>query len=142
MAVYENILWASKGHREGSNRVYPIYDWEQSDVWHAIAKYKWAYNHLYDKMFQYGVPDKDMRVSSIIHETGIHGLKYLQEVEPQTFEKLTQRIGGINTYNKLYEKDGYAIFKRKETLDNIVTLAKFWKDVLAQDEERPQTHMR
>lgn len=109
--VYDDILWASKGHREGSNRVYPIYDWEQSDVWHAIATHHWSYNHLYDKMFQYGVPDKDMRVSSIIHETGIHGLKYLQEVEPQTFEKLTQRIGGINTYNKLYEKDGYAVKK-------------------------------
>lgn len=109
--VYKGINWASRGHREGVYRCYPVYDWELSDVWHAIAKYKWAYNHLYDKMFQYGVPNKDMRVSSIIHETGIHGLKYLQEVEPQTFEKLTQRIGGINTYNKLYEKDGYSVKK-------------------------------
>ena len=42
----------------------------------------------------------------------------------------------VEALRKFYEKDGYAIFKRKETLDNIVTLAKFWKEVLAQDEER------
>lgn len=42
----------------------------------------------------------------------------------------------VEALRKFYEKDGYAIFRRKETLDNIVTLAKFWKDVLAQDEER------
>lgn len=42
----------------------------------------------------------------------------------------------VEALRKFYEKDGYAIFKRKETLGNLVTLAGFWQDVLAQDEER------
>lgn len=110
-ASYKDILWASKGYRAGVFRLYPIYDWEDSDVWHAIAKYKWSYNHLYDKMFQLGIPAHQMRVSSIIHETGIHGLKYLKEAEPKTFERLSLRIGGVNTYNMMYKKDAYSVKK-------------------------------
>lgn len=37
---------------------------------------------------------------------------------------------------KFYEKDNYAIFKKEETLDNLVKLAHFWQDVGNQDPER------
>ena len=37
---------------------------------------------------------------------------------------------------KFYEKDDYALLKRKSTLDNLVCLARFWQDVSNQDEER------
>ncbi len=37
---------------------------------------------------------------------------------------------------KFYERDSYAIFKKDETLDNIMILAKFWQDVNLQDSER------
>ena len=109
--VYKDITWASKGHRDGCFRCYPIYDWCVSDVWKAISNHRWLYNSMYDKMFQLGVPSNNMRVSSIIHETGIHGLKFLQEAEPRTFDRLVNRIGGINTYNQLYKKDMYAVKK-------------------------------
>ena len=37
---------------------------------------------------------------------------------------------------KFYERDSYAIFKKNETLDNIMILAKFWQDINLQDSER------
>lgn len=37
---------------------------------------------------------------------------------------------------KFYERDSYAIFKKDETLDNIMILAKFWQDINLQDSER------
>lgn len=37
---------------------------------------------------------------------------------------------------KFYERDSYAIFRKDETLDNIMILAKFWQDVNLQDSER------
>ena len=109
---YFDKTWASKGHRENTWKLYPIYDWCVSDVWKAISNNKWSYNEMYDKMFKLGIPAAQMRVSSIIHETGIHGLKFLQQAEPKTFDRLVNRIGGINTYNQLYKKDGtYTIHK-------------------------------
>lgn len=51
--VYKDILWASRcKHQKNSYHIYPIYDWELSDIWHAISKFKWKYNSLYDKLFQ------------------------------------------------------------------------------------------
>lgn len=37
---------------------------------------------------------------------------------------------------KFYEKDNYKLFKKEETLQNLVRLAHFWQDVNNQDEER------
>lgn len=37
---------------------------------------------------------------------------------------------------KFYERDSYALFKKNETLENLMKLAKFWQDVNLQDNER------
>ncbi len=80
---------------------YPIYDWGVSDVWKAINDNKWPYNSIYDAQFRYGVPIQKMRVSNIHHETAVSSLFYLQEMEPQTYQKLTNRIGGIDMAGKM-----------------------------------------
>jgi predicted phosphoadenosine phosphosulfate sulfurtransferase len=80
----------------------PIYDWATDDVWSYIAKEQCRYNNVYDDLFRHGVPLKDLRVSSLVH--GIvsgHALRVLQEVEPETYERLVRRLPGIGTYSKL-----------------------------------------
>ena len=47
-----------------------------------------------------------MRISNLTHETAIKNIYYAQEIEPKTFEKLTQRIGGIDMASKI-NKDYY-----------------------------------
>lgn len=37
---------------------------------------------------------------------------------------------------KFYEKDGYALLKREETFDDLITLAQFWNDISNQDTDR------
>lgn len=37
---------------------------------------------------------------------------------------------------KFYERDGYALLKKEETFDDIITLAHFWEDVSNQDKDR------
>lgn len=37
---------------------------------------------------------------------------------------------------KFYERDGYALLRREDTLDNIIDLASFWRDVSSQDADR------
>lgn len=48
--------------------------------------------------------------------------------------KLGIKITTTEALRKFYEKDKYAILKREETLDNLETLAQFWKSVLSQDD--------
>lgn len=95
--IYKNCRWAS---RQGTGiKMYPIYDWATSDVWKAIYEHGWVYNSIYDKMYKYGYRRVNMRVSSLIHETAHWNLQGLHEIEPDTYDHLSMRIGGIGTYH-------------------------------------------
>lgn len=131
--MYKWVTWCSEGHkRKGFEPYYmfhPIYDWMTRDVWKAIHDNDWVYNDHYDTMFRYGVPTKNMRVSNYHHETALSSLLYLQEAEPETWEKATSRLAGVNTFgqlkNDVYVKDLPYMFKDWEEylhhlIDNLV----------------------
>jgi predicted phosphoadenosine phosphosulfate sulfurtransferase len=96
---YKWVTWASAGKPAGRYYLFhPIYDWSYRDVWKAIHDNGWTYNSFYDSMFQYGVPLRNMRVSSFHHELSMASLDYLQELEPATWEAATKRLNGLNAY--------------------------------------------
>lgn len=100
--VYRGVTWGktlSKARRHFN--FYPLYDWSYSDIWKAIHDNGWDYCKIYDYMYQYGHGVHDMRVSNLNHETSYQQLFFLQEIEPETWEKLTARIQGVNTAGSL-----------------------------------------
>lgn len=102
--TYRGVTWGKKlSPKHTHYTFYPIYDWSFTDVWHAIESHGWAYCPLYDQMYQHGVPIKEMRVSSVHHETATKTLTYLQEIEPKTWNALTRRLHGVNTVNQLQD---------------------------------------
>jgi predicted phosphoadenosine phosphosulfate sulfurtransferase len=106
IATYKDVTWGKRLNvKRGHYTFYPIYDWTYMDVWKAIGDHKWPYNKIYDAQYNYGVPLKDMRVSNVHHETAVHSLFYMQEVEPETWVKLTQRIEGIDMAGKMGTDD-------------------------------------
>jgi predicted phosphoadenosine phosphosulfate sulfurtransferase len=98
--------WATWGAKSGkSTNFWAIYDWSARDVWKAIGENGWDYNAHYDAMYRYGVPLLKMRVSNYHHEMSVHALFYLQEIEPETYQKATARISGIATAGHLNAAD-------------------------------------
>jgi predicted phosphoadenosine phosphosulfate sulfurtransferase len=73
-----------------------------------------------------------MRVSNLHHETAVESLYYLEEIEKDTWDKLTKRLSGINTAGKL-GRDNFLKIKelpfmfrdwveyRDHLLENLVT---------------------
>lgn len=99
--TYKGETWGKLLDKENDKYTfYPIYDWSYTDVWKSIHDNNWKYNRVYDQQFSWGVPVLEMRVSSLCHETSVSNLKYLQEVEKETWVKLTQRLKGIDTEGK------------------------------------------
>lgn len=104
--TYKWVTWGKTLSRDPGHYLFnPIYDWSYLDVWKAIHEHGWVYNKHYDAMFRYGVPVRQMRVSNYHHETAVHALFMLQEIEPETYEAATQRIGGLDTAAKLGKED-------------------------------------
>jgi predicted phosphoadenosine phosphosulfate sulfurtransferase len=101
---YKDITWGNKhGKSRNSFTFYPLYDWTYVDVWKAIHDHGWAYCKLYDYMYQYGRSIRDMRVSNVHHETAVHTLDFMQEIEPDTWNKLLQRLFSVHSVSKVYE---------------------------------------
>lgn len=99
---YKHIPWGRVHDRQYQQYAfYPIYDWTWRDVWKAIYDHGWKYSKLYDYQYQYGLPIKQMRVSSVHHENSLVSLFYMQEIEPGTFDRLSRRLRGVNAAGHL-----------------------------------------
>jgi len=104
--TFKGATWAKVEDKELNHYTfYPLYDWSYTDIWKAIHDNNWRYNSLYDKLYQYGVPVTQMRVSNLHHETAVQNLFFIQELEPETYGRLTRRLAGIDMAGKMGVKD-------------------------------------
>ena len=104
-ARYKGLMWISTKKKGMVQKGYPIYDWNDSDIWTAIGRNHWPYNVLYDKMYQFGVSPQRMRCSALIHETAWHSIEQLQEFEPETYNRFCRRVPGTDTFSHAFETD-------------------------------------
>jgi len=96
-ATYKDITWGNSKTKDTANFVfYPLYDWDFRDVWKSIHDNGWPYCSLYDAMYQWGVPVRNMRVSNVHHATAINSLTMMQEIEPETWDAVVNRVSGVN----------------------------------------------
>ena len=131
-ATYKWITWGVRIDKPNRGFTFhPIYDWSYTDVWKYIFVHKCSYNKIYDFMYMHGVPINKMRVSNVHHETAVQSLFILQEFEPETYDKIVNRIAGISTATHLGVADTFVkelpyMFKdwvdyRDYLLENIIT---------------------
>lgn len=94
---WNGLRWSTTTQK-GAHKFYPIYDWGGSDVWKFIYDFNLPYNKIYDLMFManYSIYNR-MRVSNLVHEKSYKCLIDLPKFEPDTYNRLSQRIGGIAT---------------------------------------------
>lgn len=105
-ATYKWITWGKiENKKTKSYTFHPVYDWSYTDVWKAINDNDWDYCKIYDYMYQKGVPIHEMRVSNLHHETAVKSLFILQEIEPDTWNKIVARLDGINTATHIGKED-------------------------------------
>lgn len=104
------------------DKCYPIIDWSYTDVWKYIIENGFKYNKIYDKMYMLGGNLRYFRVSNLVHEKAFKCLSDLQELEPETYDKLEQRLQGVHSA-AIYAKENimYSIKKLPEKF-------KTWKE--------------
>ena len=135
--TYKDITWGKRlNDKKGHYTFYPIYDWCLSDVWKAIDNNKWDYCQIYDELYRYGIAPHKMRVSNLHHETAVHSLFFLHEIESDTWEALTKRLGGINQAKHMQKSEMFAVKNlpwmfndwqeyRDYLTDNLITIKKY-----------------
>ena len=104
------------------HKAYPIIDWSYTDVWKYLVENNLKYNKVYDKMYMLGGNLRYFRVSNLVHEKAFRCLTDLQELEPETYDKLEQRLKGVHTA-AMYGKENL-IYSIKELPSQFKT----WKE--------------
>lgn len=92
---FEGYYWTTKMH-EKAYMVYPIYDWKSRDIWIANGKFGWDYNKIYDLMNMAGVSLSQQRLCQPFGDEQRKGLWLYKILEPDTWQKLLQRVEGCN----------------------------------------------
>ena len=91
----DTCFWGTMRGGEGSVALYPLYDWNFTDVWRYLHEHGVKYSRIYDLQFRKGYPIHESRVSSLIHERSFKALCDLPEFEPKTYARLLKRVKGI-----------------------------------------------
>lgn len=89
------LFWLRRKNKP--HKAYPLIDWRYTDVWKYIIDGGFKYNKIYDKMYMLGGNLRYFRVSNLVHEKAFRCLTDLQELEPETYEKLERRLHGVHT---------------------------------------------
>lgn len=89
---------------------YPLYDWTVEDDWTAVAKFNLRFNRIYELMYKNGVPLSEQRLCQPYGDDQRKGIDQFRTLEPETWEKVLQRVEGVNFAN---------IYCRSSLLGNI-----------------------
>ena len=84
--------------------IYPIYDWQTTDIWVYHGKTKKSYNKLYDYMHKAGLTLHQMRICQPYGDDQRKGLWLFHLIEPETWAKIVARVNGANQ-GALYAKE-------------------------------------
>lgn len=116
-----SLFWLRK--TKSPHKAYPIIDWSYRDIWKFLIENNLSYNRVYDKLYSLGMPLRDMRVSNLIHDRAFKCLSDLQEIEPETFNKLEKRLKGVHCAG-IYSNEKM-IFSSKRLPSNFKTWADY-----------------
>jgi predicted phosphoadenosine phosphosulfate sulfurtransferase len=114
------LFWLRR--KNEPHKAYPIIDWKYTDVWKYLIENNFKYNKIYDKMYMLGGNLRQFRVSNLIHEKAFRCLVDLQELEPETYDKLEERLQGVHTA-AIYGKESL-VYSIKKLPNNFRT----WKE--------------
>lgn len=110
--VAGNFGWTRSGH-DNQFHVRPIYDWKTKDIYVAMQRFDWDYNHAYDKFQKLGIPWSRSRVAPPYHKEASKDLSVWKNAWKDMWTKMCKRNPGLNMvaryghqiYNKPMRKE-------------------------------------
>lgn len=81
----------SAGHTSQANKLFPIYDWKDSDVWLYIKEHRLHFPEAYIDLYRVGVKKQSLRLCNFFASESIAGLRYIAETDPELWDRIQKR---------------------------------------------------
>jgi predicted phosphoadenosine phosphosulfate sulfurtransferase len=112
--TFQGHGWTTKLHTASPDcdvyHFYPLYDWKAEDIWGAVSKLNLEFNEIYELMYKNGLSIHQQRLCQPYGDDQRNGLDQFRALEPDTWEKVVNRVHGVNFEN---------IYARSSLLGNI-----------------------
>lgn len=100
---YKNYGWTTlvKHNAKSTNcyNFFPLYDWRTEDIWGAVSKLTLKFNEIYELMYKNGLSIYEQRLCQPYGDDQRNGLDQFRAIEPETWEKVLNRVNGVNFGN-------------------------------------------
>lgn len=100
---YKEYPWTTRIHCKSELlncwNFYPLYDWRAEDDWTAVARLNLKFNQVYELMYKNGVSIYEQRLCQPYGDDQRKGLNQFKYLEPETWEKVLNRVEGVNFGN-------------------------------------------
>ncbi len=101
--TFQNKSWTTRIKigikKTNTYSCFPIYDWKTSDIWTAVSNLNLKFNSIYEQMYKNGVPIYEQRLCQPYGDDQKKGLDQFKSLEYETWEKVLNRVHGVNFGN-------------------------------------------
>ena len=119
---YKNYPWTTRAHCKSEVlncwNFFPIYDWRTEDDWTAVAKLNLLFNPIYELMHKNGLSIYEQRLCQPYGDDQRKGLDQYRTLEPETWEKVLNRVEGVN-FGNIYCRTSLLGNIKSEKPDNL-----------------------
>ena len=100
---FQNYHWTTKLKSKNKTyevyNFYPIYDFKVEDIWGTVSKFDFKYNQIYELMYKNGLNIHLQRICQPYGDDQKNGLDQFRALEYETWEKVLNRVNGVNFGN-------------------------------------------
>lgn len=119
---YKNYPWTTRVHCRSKVlncwNFFPLYDWRTEDDWTAVAKLDLLFNPIYELMYKNGLSIYEQRLCQPYGDDQRKGLDQYRTLEPETWEKVLNRVEGVN-FGNIYCRTSLLGNIKSEKPDNL-----------------------
>ena len=119
---YKNYPWTTRAHCKSKAlkcwNFFPLYDWRTEDDWTAVAKLNLLFNPIYELMYKNGLSIYEQRLCQPYGDDQRKGLDQYRTLEPETWEKVLNRVEGVN-FGNIYCRTSLLGNIKSEKPDNL-----------------------
>lgn len=119
---YKNYPWTTRVHCKSKVlncwNFFPLYDWRTEDDWTAVAKLNLLFNPIYELMYKNGLSIYEQRLCQPYGDDQRKGLDQYRTLEPETWEKVLNRVEGVN-FGNIYCRTSLLGNIKSEKPDNL-----------------------
>lgn len=101
--TWKDYSWTTqvklKGKPLNTYSFFPMFDWRTEDDWTAVARFDLKFNEIYELMYKNGLSIHEQRLCQPYGDDQKNGLDQFRALEPETWEKVLNRVHGVNFGN-------------------------------------------